>query len=311
MEQKFRTILIAILKKCRIQLILFVLCAIAASVSAVLGASATALGFLSTLCLIVSGAVCFFSILFLCTADYYRKANGPRPQGPVRPLAFLLRSVCVHLLLQLLIAAVFLFVSFLAPYGSDFKNAADAAGDNLPLVQEIYGQEAADAYEEQAQALSDLLEAIDQKGYTSLSFILSVLLNIAFSYVRFVITLYAAITFGQVIKGHPVLASIAGYFALTLLGNLIILLITNLSAAVAPGIQNFASQITSVSEMMNNLRVSSAAEFYQSLSAALPEASVYIKFILFTNLCGVVAMVTNLIIASALLAKKDRSIPTV
>lgn len=63
--------------------------------------------------------------------------------------------------------------------------------------------------------------------------------------------------------------------------------------------------------MMNNLRVSSAAEFYQSLSAALPEASVYIKFILFTNLCGVVAMVTNLIIASALLAKKDRSIPTV
>lgn len=217
MEQKFRTILIAILKKCRIQLILFVLCAIAASVSAVLGASATALGFLSTLCLIVSGAVCFFSFYFIVLQIITVKPTAHARRDLFRPLAFLLRFVCVHLLLQLLIAAVFLFVSFLAPY--DFKNAADTAGDNLPLVQEIYGQEAADAYEKQAQALSDLLEAIDQKGYTSLSFVLSVLLNIAFSYVRFVITLYAAITFGQVIKGHPVLASIAGYFALTLLGQ--------------------------------------------------------------------------------------------
>ena len=305
MQQTFLTQLLTAIKKCRIQLILFTCFALITILCACLSLSYAAFGLLAFVCMIISGIVCIISLLIVNTAAYYKQIQANKSEGFEKPVVFFGRSIGVHLLLQIFVFSLLAGSLLLSPYYSDMANTS-LSTETDPRIEEIYGEEIASELQQQTQALSDFLTIVKEKGYASSLFSVTIVFNMVFAFSRFVILLYAALCFSRIWREHPVLATVFGFFALNLFGRILLIVVSNLAAAVAPGIQTAAAQLTAF--------LSTGFRNYNELldaATALPEAALYCKMVLFSNLCSLITLVTNGVIACSLLKKKERSAPTV
>ncbi|MCI8589904.1 MAG: hypothetical protein HFE77_04255 [Clostridiales bacterium] len=293
------------IKKCKIQLILFICFALVTILAACFSFSYAAFSLFAFAGMIISGIVCLISIFIINIAAYYNQVKKKADEGFEKPFSFFGQSIGAHLLLQLFVFLLLAGGVLLSPYYSDMANTS-LSTEIDPRIEEIYGEDTAAELQKQTQVLSDFLEIVKEKGYINLLFGTTIIFNMICSYFRFVILLYAAISFCRIGKEHPVLATVFGFFALNLFGRILLTVVVNLAAAVAPGIQTALSQL--------NAFLSFGFRNYTELldaAAALPEASLYSKIVLFSNLCSIIALVTNGVIACSLLKKKERPTPNV
>ncbi|MCI8332238.1 MAG: hypothetical protein HFE78_05380 [Clostridiales bacterium] len=305
MHTTFSAQFLATIKKCKIQLIVFICFALITILAACLSFSYAALSLFAFAGMIISGIVCLVSLFIVNTSAYYKQVKQNANEGFEKPFIFFGQSIGAHCLLQLFVFLLLAGGVLLSPYYSDMAHTSLSIETN-PRMEEIYGEETAAALQEQMQALSDFLTIVTEKGYASSLFGMTIAFNAIFSYIRFIILLYAAIAFSRMRKEHPVLAALFGFFTLNLLGRILMIVVSNLAAAVAPGIQTAASQI--------NAFLSFGFRDYTDLSKAaslLPEAALYSKMVLFSHLCSIIAMVTNGVIACSLIKKKERLSPTI
>lgn len=297
MIAKFQPYFRQMIRKNRIQLLIFAVSSCLSIVWNLIGKSYSQLALIFTFVAVLSGTVCFFSVLITCSIDFYKRIRT-ESKADATPGKTLLFAVVVHLVIQVVIFAVFIGVFALSPYLRDTVSAA-ASTENIELIESFYGQDIATLYRQQAEAFAELVNSASEKGYTQPSFALAMIFNLLISYVTFLVRLYAAFSFSKLWRQHPLLASLFGYICLGVIGSFLRSFVASLAAIAAPGITAVSQQINA----LYSVRTYESATLYSQLASSLPEASVFIKVILFSGLCECVKIFTCAVVGRLILGK--------